>query len=507
MNEEKETEKELDNDAVSTEEQPRKPKRGFPWIIIVIAIALLFGLSLVPWSTLTNGTVKDFNLLADILPNDTIDEDEAIDGHEGIDSALLEAQPAVAMERMLVKGDSAFDTILVVSAKTPRVNGEMAIEDYTRDGRGMARFKAALANRKQKPVRAAIVGDSYIEGDIFAQDIRDLLQEVYGGRGVGYVAAHSMVAGFRQSVAQSDKGWTEHSLKNQSSSPYYQMAGEYFTSAGSASSTYKGNSKRPNLAAWSVSRVLFVAPNGGTITLVTDSLKQEFKVEASPAVQSVELAAETSKLTVNVSASGLVLLGAWLEDSNGVLLDCMSVRGDSGINRRNVSKDLSRQMGKWVDYDLIILEYGINALSAQQRDYSKYSDLMAEVVMRLQDCYPNADILLLGIGDRGQKSGGEVHSMVTAPKMVAAQRRAAQKAGCLFWDTREAMGGEDAIVDWRNRKLVNGDYIHLNHNGGKELGKLLFESLNRAVNGQTAKVAQPATQTEAQPSATQSPQH
>ncbi|MCF0214693.1 MAG: hypothetical protein HUK13_09740, partial [Muribaculaceae bacterium] len=122
-------------------------------------------------------------------------------------------------------------------------------------------------------------------------------------------------------------------------------------------------------------------------------------------------------------------------------------------------------------------------------------------------CYPNADILLLGIGDRGQKSGGEVHSMVTAPKMVAAQRRAAQKAGCLFWDTREAMGGEDAIVDWRNRKLVNGDYIHLNHNGGKELGKLLFESLNRAVNGQTAKVAQPATQTEAQPSATQSPQH
>ena len=57
MNEEKETEKELDNDAVSTEEQPRKPKRGFPWIIIVIAIALLFGLSLVPWSTITNVTV------------------------------------------------------------------------------------------------------------------------------------------------------------------------------------------------------------------------------------------------------------------------------------------------------------------------------------------------------------------------------------------------------------------------------------------------------------------
>jgi lysophospholipase L1-like esterase len=136
-------------------------------------------------------------------------------------------------------------------------------------------------------------------------------------------------------------------------------------------------------------------------------------------------------------------------------------------------------MAKYIDYDLIIVEYGINALTSQQSDYSQYGKLMLEVIARVRQCYPNADILLMGIGDRGQKQGSVVHSIATAQNMVDMQRDIARRAQVVFWDTREAMGGEDAIVKWREAKHVNADYIHLNHEGGSVLAQEFINSLKQ----------------------------
>ena len=96
-------------------------------------------------------------------------------------------------------------------------DGSVLIEDYSQDGSALARFRNALAESGTRPVRIAVIGDSYIEGDIFTQDIRALLQERYGGSGVGYMAAFSNFPGFRQSVNQSGTGWTEHDIRKSGS--------------------------------------------------------------------------------------------------------------------------------------------------------------------------------------------------------------------------------------------------------------------------------------------------
>ena len=83
----------------------------------------------------------------------------------------------------------------------------------------------------------------------------------------------------------------------------------------------------------------------------------------------------------------------------------------------------------------------------------------------------------MGIGDRGQKRGGEYHSMSVCKTMVDAQREAARNARCLFYDTREAMGGEDAIVNWVRQGYANKDYIHLNIKGGRQLARPLFNAI------------------------------
>lgn len=138
-------------------------------------------------------------------------------------------------------------------------------------------------------------------------------------------------------------------------------------------------------------------------------------------------------------------------------------------------------MADVIDYDLIILEFGINAMSAQQKDYSIYCSRMVEVINHVRRCYPRADLLVMGVGDRGEKRGGQVRSMSTAPAMIAAQRDAARRAHCLFWDTREAMGGEDAVVAWSNEGLINKDYIHMTHKGGARLAKELFNAIQHDI--------------------------
>lgn len=107
---------------------------------------------------------------------------------------------------------------------------------------------------------------------------------------------------------------------------------------------------------------------------------------------------------------------------------------------------------------------------------------MKRTVGRIRACYPEADIIIMGIADRGAKDGSTVHSLPTCAAMVRTQRDVARSSGCVFWDTREAMGGDDAVIDWRKRKLMNADYIHINHDGGKELARLFHQSLIKAIN-------------------------
>lgn len=455
-------------------------KKGYPFLIIFFAVSLVAILSFVPWHDITGGVIKDFDLFADLKP-DSLKTAQG-DGNEFVDPTLIEDLQNMADTMTTAVLPNNNDSIsrtessraIVLENKANRVDGQVVIEDYTSRQAGLANLKKALSQNK---ARIAVIGDSYIEGDILTQDLRSQLQNIYGGRGVGYVPAHSKVAGFRRTVNIKDSGWTEYDVQKASSKPYFNIAGEYFSASSKAFVQYKGQSKDSRLASWSQSSVMFIAPVDGNLIMTTDSTSHEFTVIGNKQPQFLTINEETSSFRFESQIPGLIFLGAWLHDPSGVILDCMSNRGDSGASHRKINSELSAEMRKNVNYDLIIMEYGINALTSDQYNYNGYGNLMRQVIERLQECYPNADILMLGIGDRGQKIDGEVHSLPTASAMVEAQRKAAREAGALFFDMREAMGGQDAVVDWRNRHLINGDYIHLNSAGGKELATLIINAI------------------------------
>lgn len=469
-----------------------------PAATLLIALTVLVIVSCLPVGEWSGGRFKDFNLFEDVFePTDRPDasshanveidpELQAILAENQPDQEVTSAEelPVRTLDDSNVQPSVETESQPMPAEQAPRVGDMTVIEDYTALGQGPARLRAALAQSGSRTVRIAVIGDSYIEGDIFTQDLRSLMQQRFGGRGTGYVAMHSDFPGFRRSVTQSGKGWKRHDMRHRQSDPVKPLAGEYFVAEEGAVSTYKGTKRIECAQAWSCSRLMYIAPDGGKVTLKNDGGIQEVELAPSETVSLAELDGETSTFAVNNITPGVKCLGVWLDDATGVSVDCMSLRGNSGVAARNLSVELASAMAQFVDYDMIIVEYGMNALSDEQTDYTSYGRVMDRVIARLRECYPDADILLAGVGDRGHKKGSDVVSMSTVGAMTRAQRDCARRSKILFWDIRDAMGGENSIAEWQRNGLVNSDYIHLNHKGGKKLADSFYKSLIYALYGE-----------------------
>ena len=463
-----------------------KNNNGKPFIIILLAVLLLAGLSFAPWSRLTDGKIKDFNLIGYNLKNKKTD---VVTATEQIDPELEAALTDNSKNAMPLSSEEKGETFTASDtmpskpkpAVNPRVGDVVIIEDYTADGTGLKNLKTALANRASRPARIAVIGDSYIEGDILTMNVREALQNKYGGCGVGFIPLSSPLTGFRTSVRQTCSGWTVHDMRKKSEPAYKWLAGEWCTASAGAKSTFKGVKNLAHLADWQSTQLLYVSPADGNIKVTIGDETKLYPVKSGKEVQAISINRNINNIGIETDINGLQALGIWLDGNSGICVDNMSLRGNSGISHRFLDNNLCAQMNKYIKYDCIIVEYGINALSSQQSNYNGYANLMTKVIAKLRQCYPGADIIMMGIGDRGQKYDGVVSSLPTAVNMVDAQRSVARKTGVLFWDNREAMGGENAVVTWRNDGLINADYIHLNAKGGARLSKLFVRALEKSL--------------------------
>ena len=509
-------------------------EKGKPLLILGIAVIVVLFLSFFGWESISGGKLKSYDLFNDIrttprieqkgggneyldpdlamlndelyefIPEEPINQTASIDENKeaivptestpDIDEAESDGASAPEPAETTSEGPASVEgesetagetgDPVVNSSKTVAQTAGKSFEDYSAGNKNIARLKNALSQTSNRTVRVAVLGDSYIEGDIFTEAIRSSLQSKYGGRGVGYTPLYSPIAGFRQSVTHNCSGFEQLDFRKKNGRPYSLIQGFASKAGGGAATTFTG-SKVPNAEGWSRSRILLTAPNGGQIKvrLGKDNSAEwtTYNFNPSDSIQVVDLKGETSRLSIGSISPGIIFQGAYLDDNKGIAIDNMSIRGYSGIRHNEVDASLTAQARPQIDYDLIILEYGINGLSSSQTNYKAYGNRMIEVINHIKKLYPKAVILVMGIGDRGDKIGGETHSMATVPNMIAEQRRIAKETGSLFWDTRGAMGGNDAVVAWAKTKDVNSDYIHLTLKGGKRLANLFTQALDNTL--------------------------
>lgn len=460
---------------------PTKPSRFF--LITLTAAIFLFLLVSCPWNRWTNGRLKDIDLLSSFMNRPRGASDSGISsGDLNIDPDVLALNQKQATSDSLETKNSDTIPMLPPDFRAPEKDGIILLEDYAAYGGGLERLKRTLMEARHRNVRIAMVGDSYIEGDIIAQDLRSGLQSRYGGGGVGYVGISSKFPGFRSSVNQASSGWEEVEIKKMKNDPLRTILGHYHIAKNGAEARFNG-AVRPELVDhWERTRILFKASADGTISFSgADNMTEICNVSASDRLQEVSLSTDTKSIRITTDIPGLEVLGVWLENNCGIVLDDISLRGNSGLSHRQLNLTTTEEMRRWVDYDLIILEFGLNVVSTEQKNYSAYTKSMTEVVDNLKSLYPNAQILIMGVGDRATKINGNLQSMPTLPAMVKAQRELARCTGALFYDTRAAMGGDGAAINWNSRKLLNSDYVHLNHKGGRELAKILLQSVDTSL--------------------------
>ena len=141
------------------------------WLMLIV-VALLLLMSLLPGATIGRYVLRRVDILGDVRPvPEVVSEPDS----------LLPPPP----------------TVKPAFVDTCR-GGMTCIEDYSDSTlRGMTPFYRALDELATHPrlVRVAYFGDSFIEADILTADLRAMLQERYGGCGVGFVTSTSMTSG------------------------------------------------------------------------------------------------------------------------------------------------------------------------------------------------------------------------------------------------------------------------------------------------------------------------
>lgn len=469
------------------------------WLVILTVGILLF-LSTLP-SYEINFTTKQIDLLSDLRTNDS--KQENITPEDDAQPTVFQDSITITIDSVVAIADTT-DTIQVLSAEqiaqVKHREGDITlIEDYSVTQDGIEHLAEALENCNNlgRPVRIAFLGDSFIEADIFTQNVRQALQDLYGGCGVGYMAMHSDFPGFRRSITQSSNGWTTHNVikdcRYSLTSLPLQM---HMASDKGATTRYKGVSKLRHIDSWKQSKVVFIAQDSAVLTLKTDSTIHTYDIAPSDVAQCITLNETTSSLEVKCNSPKIALWGCWLDDTQGIAIDNISMRGYSGTTFAAIPAKRLEELQDKIPYDMIVLQYGLNRMTTTITNYDAYTAQLKSTIAHLRASFPNTSILIMGIGDRCQNENGEMKTLQAVYGMRKAQRNAAIATGCLFWDTLEAMksiGGMPAFVA---NKWGNKDYTHINHAGGAPLSDEFVKALRYALEHK------PATQQAIEPDTT-----
>ena len=448
------------------------------FVFVALVVAILLALHFLPKMTIGETELRRVNVLSDILPEYLEDGD----GLGFIPDVPEPPKPIVAVVVPVATADSqqvarpvgdgvhlqltdtaglgavayvpANDSVIVVNPVAETPVGVTPILDYSQgQPGGMFFFYQQLSKARQlgRPVRIAYYGDSFIEGDIFTQDLRELLQDQFGGSGVGWVDCASQVHGFRQSVSHSFSGISEYEIvKRPFSNANQGIAQRYFTASDGARITYKGARARRHQGQWN--KAIFYLRSDGGVRLHTTMNGGSTVVDTiagAPRLQAIECRDSVPMTSVSYTlrgiGSGTLFYGVALEPLNGVIVDNFSMRGSAGSTLSQIPAATLAQFAALRPYDLIVVHYGLNVANTSQSNYSGYARNMGQAIEHLRQAYPQTSILVVGMPDRDQRSANGLHTMKGVEALVAYQQIMASDHAVSFFNLFEAMGGRDSM--------------------------------------------------------------
>ena len=347
------------------------------------------------------------------------------------------------------------------------------------------RFFRSLDNAGKKKVRILHYGDSQLEEDRISSTIRAGLQAKFGGGGPGLLPFGRPY--YTLCVSESSNANLNRYLVfgegSRRSNGRYGIMGQCArmdTSVYTTVSSVKSN-KAPSRY---FNRLTLMAGNiSGTLNLKCNGKQYKLTASADPsAVGRIVVDLPDSSTSVRFSTWGSAdIYGIQLDDTLGVSLDNIPMRGCSGTIFTHMN---SAQVKDYVDTEnvqLIIMQFGGNSMPFRKtpKAISEYKSSIEKQIRHVHSLAPNAAILFIGPSDMSVNVKGKMVTYPHLPMMVDSLKAAANNAGAAYWDLYQAMGGEGSMVKWVKARpsLAGTDYVHFTPRGAEAMGNMLFESL------------------------------
>lgn len=367
---------------------------------------------------------------------------------------------------------------------------------------------------KRKRIRIAYFGDSTTEGDLIVGELRDSLQKIFGGRGVGYVsiAPHGTV--LRRTLRHKyTENWdmVNYFRKNRSTKFQFGISGDYSTAKGKAMNkshrlTFRpawGN--YPTMNYFNQVHLYYGQPKDSSYkapTLISTLNKKDtsnyelIPTQAVNRIRLTESGASRIDLAFNFPQA-FPIFGLSFESETGVLVDNFAKRNDSGSHLSRISSKIMQQFYDYLGCDLVILHFGANVLH-KTRDYSYYEPVLMAGVRNFQRNMKNVPVLIVGSTDRVAKIDGKEQTTPSVYGLIQSQKKVAVQTQNPFFDVFEAMGGDGTMLEWAKEDppLVAPDYVHFNHRGGKRIADKLLDFLldgYQEVSGENVRAGDPET--------------
>jgi len=475
-----------------------KNKRLEIWFIILLAEVLLIGVAyLAPFNALSwaDNTVKFMSLK------------EMTDFHQEDPNTVADS-----LLQQYLADTSDVDTLLNrrnLSKIGPKKKNLYLINPEVEGSTALDPFFYALQHEKDTGViRIAHYGDSQLEGDRMSCVMREEFHEKFGGSGVGYVPLKDLSP--ISYTRNSSGNWARYSVfHDKYSNSYYGISGLVFnfsrhrivqqvddsaavSLSDSAKPVYSGSYNSASLAvklsprlSYNKVGVLYGRAseptfldyfNGESGELIrTDTLAPSSQVQLHKRV----LDQPVLKLKLEFrSAASPDFYGVYLDALNGVQVDNYAIRGHSGDGLLLIDDEHLARMIKLLNTKLIIFQYGANVVPyiRSEKACKSIEDLYYRIFMKFKKAAPDISILVVSSGDMARGGTGGYTSYEWLPKIVEAQKNAALKAHCAFFDLFHMMGGSNSIMVWNAKKLAvtNG---HFSGSGQQIIASELVDAL------------------------------
>ncbi|MCA1756895.1 MAG: hypothetical protein LC649_05505 [Bacteroidales bacterium] len=357
-------------------------------------------------------------------------------------------------------------------------------------------FLESLSHPEQQ-VRILYYGDSQIEEDRLTDSLRSGLRQIAGGSGPGLLSITPVIDFTRTSWVKSGRDWQRYNYlsyrRGEIQSPALGPMFSYsrFTSPGpppneisSATVTITPTLFSNPASAWYSRLRIFYGNLNDTLRITLKRgrtiISEDTLVPGEGINQYSRIVESGEGITITMRGrSSPDIYAVSLESDTGVIVDNISGRGSAGLEFALAEQETLATLMEMLAPDLIVLHFGLNLVRNNSANYNYYEDALVKQIEVMRKIVPGVPVLIMGVTDMARSDSAGIGSFPTVSLITEAQRNAARRGNAFFWDSRRAMGGEDAVVRWREEDppLAAADYAHLTYQGAHRLAGMLLESI------------------------------